>query len=230
MTNFWEIGTAEGEISQGKNITDACLAAGVKHLVWSSLPNVSKLTNGELVKAVHFDAKAAVEDYIESVKKDKLLASYFMPGFFMSNIKTSIRPGPDGTPTWAYPLNATETHIPLLDVRADTGKFVMGLLEAGESANGVKVQGVSEWNTPGKVVEQLNATTSKGVVFKQIPPDVFSSFLPEAVRDDLTENMLIIRDHSYYEKGAETKQGESDKYVVGDLVSWEEYVKANGPW
>jgi hypothetical protein len=43
------------EYNQGKNIVDAAKAEGVKHLVWSGLPNVTKVSNGELTLVEHFD-------------------------------------------------------------------------------------------------------------------------------------------------------------------------------
>jgi len=45
--------------------------------------------------------------------------------------------------------------------------------------------------------------------------------------------MVLIRDYSYYGKGAEKKQTESDK-VLGPLglktVTFKEWVKKAGPW
>ena len=32
----------EAEVAQGKNIADACKAAGVEHFIWSSLAHASK--------------------------------------------------------------------------------------------------------------------------------------------------------------------------------------------
>ena len=42
VTNFWEKASAAIEIQQGKNVADACKKAGVQHLIWSSLINVTK--------------------------------------------------------------------------------------------------------------------------------------------------------------------------------------------
>lgn len=85
VTNYWETMSKTVEYQQGKNIVDACKGEGIKHLIWSSLPNVTKLTNGELSKVEHFDSKAEVAEYAEQTKGD-MLVSYFMPGFFMSNL------------------------------------------------------------------------------------------------------------------------------------------------
>lgn len=42
VTNFWETFSSDTEIAQGKNIANVSKEEGVQHLVWSSLPNVTK--------------------------------------------------------------------------------------------------------------------------------------------------------------------------------------------
>ncbi len=81
VTNFWESMDGAKETQQGKNIVDASISTGVNHLVISSLHNVNKLTNGAL-HVPHFDSKAAIDDYAESVRADKLNVTYFHPAFF----------------------------------------------------------------------------------------------------------------------------------------------------
>jgi len=44
VTNFWE---GADEIAQGKNAIDAAKAAGIEHFVWSTLPNVESISDGE---------------------------------------------------------------------------------------------------------------------------------------------------------------------------------------
>ena len=42
VTNYWNEGTKEAEIRQGKNTVDAAKETGVQHFIWSSLLNVAK--------------------------------------------------------------------------------------------------------------------------------------------------------------------------------------------
>lgn len=83
VTDFWATMSKVRETEQGKNIFAACQAANVKHLVWSSLPNVAKLSNGRRSLVDHFDSKAEVEEFIES-NKGSMIASYFMPAIFVA--------------------------------------------------------------------------------------------------------------------------------------------------
>ena len=128
VTNYWELMDKAKELAQGKAITDASISAGVKHLIWSSLPHTTKLTNGKLSQIDHFVAKAEVEEYIES-KKGSMIATYYMPALFMTNFKGMgmINKGPDGTPT-VYQPYAKDAKYPLVDIAKDTGKYICGAL------------------------------------------------------------------------------------------------------
>ena len=234
VTNYWETMSKETEVQQGKNIADVSKAAGVKHLIWASLPHVTKLTDGELKHVAHFDSKAEVEQYIESIKVGSdMVASYWMPGFFMSNLKGMIKPDPQTqTPTLKMPWDAAQTQVGLLDVVGDTGKFVAGLLLADpQSVNGSRVNGVSQWVTPQEIVRIISEAGGTKVDFQEVSAEEYESYLPEPIAKEMTENMLLVRTWSYFGKGAETKQAESDK-ILGDmkLTSLEEFVQRNGPW
>lgn len=235
VTNYWELISKDAEYKQGVTIADACVAAGVKHLVWSSLPNTMELTKGALPNIDHFDSKADVEAYIEKHKGD-MLATYYMPAFFMSNVKGMINNGPDGVPAYALTLHPTETKHALIDIRADTGKYVMGILEAGEAANGARVQAVSEWTTPQGVTDTITQVSGTKVVFTPLPREVLKgAMLPtmgELAAEEMTQNIELIRDYSYYGPGSEKNQADSDRFLLkgSKLTSFKEYVEKNGPW
>ena len=54
VTNFWEHFSGEKEIAQAKNIAEAAKAAGVKHVIWSTLEDTRKL----MAAGRHADADA----------------------------------------------------------------------------------------------------------------------------------------------------------------------------
>lgn len=235
VTNYWESMSSDKEVQQGKNIVDASVKEGVKHLVWSSLPNAALVSGGQLVHVQHFDGKAAVQAYAEESKKNAkdLLTTYFMPAYFLSNLKSSIVPGQQGVPIWNAPFDAERTNVPVIDINADTGKFVAGILEAGQEADGVQVQGVSQWASPSEIVKTFNDAIGKEVAFNQIPLDIFKSFLPPAVADELGENMVLIGDYDYYGKGTREKQAQSDRFLyraAGPTVTLADFITQNGPW
>lgn len=214
VTNFWESMDGNKETQQGRNIVDASIATGVNHLVISSLHNVNKLTNGSL-HVPHFDSKSAINDYAESVRGDKLNVSYFHPAFFLQNFATMVNKGEDGSLSINLPIDP-KARIPVIDVRADTGNWVAGIFEAGSAANGKVVQAVSFWTDLQSFSNDLGNAVGKKIAYNNIPSDVFKSFLPEAIAEELTENMKLIDQYSYYGKDTGKQQPESDKFLLKD--------------
>ncbi len=82
VQNFWlpNVGF-EGEIRQGKNVADAAKAAGVQHLVFSS---VGAAHRGMGQK--HFESKWIIEQYIHSLD---IPFTILRPAFFMENYNWS---------------------------------------------------------------------------------------------------------------------------------------------
>jgi uncharacterized protein YbjT (DUF2867 family) len=119
VTNYWESASSDTEITQGRNVADVSKDAGVQHLIFSSLLNVTKTSNGRLTHVPHFDSKADVEQYI---RDSGVPATFYLPGYFMSNLETMIRPGQDGALTWALPVGK-DARFPLVDIKSDTGKM-----------------------------------------------------------------------------------------------------------
>ena len=85
----WEKASAEIEIAQGKAVANAAVAEGVDLLIWSSLPNVTKMTEGKLTGVKHFDSKATVETYIRGLP---IKSAFYMPAFYMQNTTSMFKP------------------------------------------------------------------------------------------------------------------------------------------
>lgn len=230
VTDFWSILDKAREIQQGKNIFEAAKAENVKHLVFSSLPYAEKLTKSELKHVDHFDGKAQVAEYVEANKGD-MIVSFVMPAMFLSAVKGQVQ-AVEGTPTLAMPFPSDSIAWPLIDPRRDLGKYAMAAFEGGSAADGVHVHAVSTWTTPKEVVESISKAAGQEVVFKTLPAEVFATFLPENIREELLETMLLIGNYSYYGKGEEKNQEKHDKWLLpgSDLISYEQWAKENGPW
>jgi uncharacterized protein YbjT (DUF2867 family) len=119
VTNYWETADPATETTQGKNAADVAKEAGVQHLIFSSLLDVKELTKGRLNHVPHFGSKADVEKYIRDIG---VPATFYLPGYFMSNLEQAIQVGEDGTLTWALPIGK-EAKFPMIDIKSDTGEF-----------------------------------------------------------------------------------------------------------
>lgn len=111
---------SDAELNQGKNVTDVAKEAGVQHLIFSSLLNVTETSGGRFTHVPHFDQKAQVEQYIRA---KGVPATFVLPGSFMTNFTQlrQLRQGEDGIYALAYPVS-NEAKFPLIDIDDDMGK------------------------------------------------------------------------------------------------------------
>ena len=226
----------EAEVAQGRNIADAAKAAGVQHVVWSSLPHVTALTGGQLPNVKHFDGKAEVDAYMRSLGFPAVTS--FEPGFYMSNLLTMMRPGPDGTYTMASPVPA-HTRFPMLSAADDTGKFVASILARPAAPNQPsppqRVLAASGWWSGQDVVDTFSRLHGPAhpAVYAELPADVWKSSLPKAVAQEMLENLLLVRDYKYFGPDvAEAGVREALAALDGQdkPVSLEEFLAKAGLW
>ena len=76
IQTFMEAGV-EGEVRQGRAVADAAKAAGVKHLVYTSVASANRRTG-----LPHFESKFRIEEHIRSIG---IPHSILRPVFFMQN-------------------------------------------------------------------------------------------------------------------------------------------------
>lgn len=203
VTNYWETGSKEREVQQGKNIVDAAKENNVQHLILSSLLNVTELTNGKLDKVLHFDGKAEVEAYARSVG---VPSTFFMPGFYLSNLETGAftQTPPDNAWTLALPMPA-DAPIPIFDV-GDSGKYVKAIVLNRGSLLGERVYAASAYMTPDELVAGFRATFPRDGAtarFYSTPHADYLAFMSpimggDAVAEELLQNMRLFAEGGYY--------------------------------
>lgn len=121
---------------------------------------------------------------------------------------------------------------PLLEPRSDSGKYIMGLFEGANEANGVHVHAVTAWTSVKELLAAMGQESGTDVTFHNVPEAQFQSAHPELIAEDITQTMLLVGGYSYYGPGQEKKQAEHNKWLVegSTTVSLHEMVKAAGPW
>lgn len=220
VTNFWETASADTEFAQGKAVTDAAKAAGVKHIIASTLIDVTEASKGRLPGVTHFDSKAKIEQYI---RQSGVPATFFMPGFYMENFLSMIKKNEDGSYTLSLPVSGDKAKIPIFDTAQDTGLFVKAALKQ-ESPSGKRILAATDYVTPDTLVSEFSEVLSKPTNFFSAPADVFKSFLPPAHAQELLENMQLLEDPGYY-AGADLS--ESQGLLDAKPTPWKAFVEAN---
>lgn len=224
VTNFWESMSAPLEFAQGKAVTDASKTAGVKHLIFSSLLNVTDASNGRLPHVSHFDGKAQIEDYI---RQSGIPATFIQAGLFMSNFFGFLRKQDDGSLLWSMPegVKPDEAQIPLFDAVRDTGLFVKAIIKHFPDTKGKRVLAATDYYTPSRIISELEEVTGKKVTYAETPHDVYKSFLPGPAAQELLENMLLLQEPGYY-GGADLKPS-LDLLGPEKPTTWKAFVQEN---
>src|ERR1700757_4335150 len=104
VTNFWEPGT--DELKQATAAVRAAKNAGVKHLVWSTLPDVEAISGGKL-HVPHFTGKAKVDQIVKEAGFPN--HTFVIAPFYYQNLVGALGPQkqPNGSVGWTLPLDPT---------------------------------------------------------------------------------------------------------------------------
>jgi uncharacterized protein YbjT (DUF2867 family) len=181
VTNFWEHFSAEKEKAQAKNIADAAKAAGVKHVIWSTLEDTRQFMSAddkrmpmlqEKYRVPHFDAKAEANAYFSGVPSTMLVTSFYWDNLFMFGL--APKKGDDGQYAWAFPMGNAK--LPGI-AGEDIGKCALGVFKGGDQYVGRTVGIAGEFLT----IEQMGQSLSKNlglgsVKYNAVEPDVYRSW------------------------------------------------------
>lgn len=213
------------ELDRGKNVADAAKDAGVQHVIFSSLINVTEASNGRLPHVVHFDRKADIEQYIRSQGTP---ATFIQPGYYMSNFTNLqlLRKGEDGTYTLTGPTSATKAQLPLFFPEDDMGKYVVAALKNRDKVLGKRIPAASDYYTLTRIMDEFREVTGKDGQYVQIDQDVYKSFLPPPIAQEILENEVLCEDPGFF-AGASLIDGHELLAVVGlTPTTWKEYLQS----
>lgn len=215
------------ERTQGKCLVDAAVEENVKYFIWSTLPNVGKISDGKLQKVLHFDEKAEVEEYLRS---KPIKSAFFAPAMFMQNFTTGSSPKPLGDGTYGiFNFINPDKKVPLLDIVGDSGKFVGAILADPERYEGKVISAAENLYSMNEVAQILSKSSGKTVKYNQIPKDVFRGFLPAPAADDLVEMFEHMNDYGYFGPQMQDLVEWGSKQARGQVTTLEEFFTENPP-
>jgi uncharacterized protein YbjT (DUF2867 family) len=117
VTNFWNQGTDERK--QTTASVDAAKHAGVKHFIWSTLPNVEAISGGKF-NVPHFTGKAKIDQIVNEA--GFVHHTFVIAPFYYQNLVGALAPQKqaDGSVGWALPLDPDVRCIHMGDIRPGT--------------------------------------------------------------------------------------------------------------
>src|SRR5229473_556233 len=170
VTNFWEEGT--DELKQAIAAVRAAKDAGVKHFIWSTLPNVEAISDGKF-HVPHFTGKAKIDPIVKEA--GFLHHTFVIAPFYYETLVGALAPQKqaDGSLGWALPLNPSVRCIHMGDIR-ELGDIVAGALaQPDQAGHGEYLPLVGDFLSFNEIVDTLNRQGHK-FSFHQVPKDGFA--------------------------------------------------------
>jgi len=182
VTFFWDHLSPEREMAQAHNIAYAAKAAGVRHVIWSSLEDTRKsipLSDNRMptlhgkYKVPHFDAKGEADQYFTDagVPTTVLLTAFYWDNFIYFG--AGPKKGPDGVLALTLPMG--DKKLPGIAAE-DIGKSAYGIFKAGDKYVGKTVGIAGGHLTGAEMAASLEKALGQTVRYNAVPPDVYRSF------------------------------------------------------
>ena len=199
VTFFWAHFSPEKEKAQAAAMARAAKAAGVTHVIWSTLEDSRKyipLDDSRMptlqgqYKVPHFDAKAEADQVFTAhgVPTTFLLTSFYWENFIYFGM--GPKKGPDGVLGITMPLGQKKFPGIASD---DIGACAYGIFKGGDAYIGKRVGIAGEHLTGAEMAAAFSKALGQPVRYSEVDPAVYRGFgFPGA--DDLGNMFQFNRD------------------------------------
>ena len=218
VTNFWE---GADELAQGRTAIEAARTAGVDHFIWSTLPDVEKISSGKF-HVPHFTGKARVDELIRNAGFKHY--TFVQPPFYFQNLVGMMGPQPkeDGSTGWTLPLDPSKKVIHMADIN-DLGKVVAGaFLNPGRVGNGSYLSLATDLYSYDDVIAAYKAN-GRMLSYTQVPAEVFSTFFEGA--GEIAQMLAYFEAYTYMGPGAEGRIQLAKEIAIGGFTPLDEWIK-----
>ena len=182
VTFFWAHFSPELEMQHAANMANAAKAAGVSHVIWSTLEDTRKFiplsddrmpTLGEHYKVPHYDAKGEANQLFTDAG---LPVTFLQTSFYWDNfIYFGMGPqrGEDGKLAITFPI--ADGRVAGI-ASEDIGGAAYGIFKGGAAFIGTTVSIAGEHLTGEQMAAKFSSAIGEEVGFNAVPPDVYRSF------------------------------------------------------
>jgi uncharacterized protein YbjT (DUF2867 family) len=199
VTNFWEHFSPEKEIDQARNMAQAATAAGLKHVIWSTLEDTRKwvpLSDNRMptlmgkYKVPHFDGKGEADRVFAEtgVPTTNLLTSFYWDNLIYFGM--GPKKGPDGKLAITMPMG--DKKLPGIPAE-DIGTCALAIFRKGRDYIGKTIGIAGEHLTGGQMAAALSKALGQEVRYNAVTPEAYRMFgFPGA--DDIGNMFQFKRD------------------------------------
>jgi uncharacterized protein YbjT (DUF2867 family) len=230
VTNFWEHFSGEKEVAQAKNIADAARAAGVKHIIWSTLEDTRKLMAADdtrmpmlqgKYRVPHFDAKADADAFFKGLPVTYLMVSFYWDNLYLFDL--APKKDKDGVYSWAFPMGDAKLAGIAKD---DIGKAAYGVFKGGSEYIGKTVAIAGEHVSFADMSEKISKGLGIGPVkYTALDANLFRSFgFPGA--DEYGNMFQVYRDFEAQVNAVRSVE-ETRKLAGGSVQTFDQWLAKN---
>jgi len=223
VTNFQEHGA--DELKQATAAVRAAKDAGVKHLVWSTLPDVEAISGGKL-HVPHFTGKAKVDQIVKEAGFAN--HTFVVAPFYYQNLIGVLGPQkqPNGSAGWTLPLDPTVKSIHMGDI-AELGGLVAGVFAHPDRAgHGEYLPLVGDFLSFNEIIDTLKQQGHNFSVH-QVPKEVFSGFFPGAA--EIAEMFAYFQAHTYLGSDSRDQIALANKVAGRQATKFSAWARVNFP-
>jgi len=229
VTNFWEHFSGEKEKAQAKNIADAAKAAGVKHVIWSTLEDTRNLMKAddkrmpmlqEKYRVPHFDAKAEADAYFAGLPVTFLVTTFYWDNLYSFGL--APKKGADGQYEWTFPMGTSK----LGGIAAeDIGKVAYGIFKGGDRYVGKTVGITGENLTLAQMGEKISKAMGVGPIrYNAVDADAYRGFgFPGA--DEMGNMFQVYRD--FEKEVTAARSADVARQLNPQLQSFDQFLAKN---
>ena len=228
VTNFDARARREERTNELKQATAAVRAAkdsGVKHFIWSTLPDVEAISGGKF-NAPHFTGKARIDPIVKEVGFAN--HTFVIPPFYYQNLVGVLAPQKqaDGSVGWALPLDPDARCIHMGDIN-ELGNIVAGAFTHPDQAgDGEYLPLVGDFMSFNEIVETLNRQGHE-FSFKQVPRELFATLFPGAA--EIAEMFSYFQAHTYLGSDSSDRIALADKIAGRQPTKFSTWARLNVP-
>lgn len=215
------------EMELGKQLADAAVEAGVQHIIFSSLENVDKITEGKKF-APHFTDKAKIEEYIRTLP---ITSSFIYMAFFYTNLMEFYPPHIDGD-TLVFPIYLPKDfRAPFVDPLTATGPAILEIFSNPSQYAGKSLPVIGDMISPQEMVDTFVQVTGKKAVYSSAftRENMLHHFSEFSSNDLLVSEILGMAEYAveygYFRKDRDLLWS---RQTNQNSLTWEQFLRSTG--
>jgi uncharacterized protein YbjT (DUF2867 family) len=223
VTNFQEHGA--DELKQATAAVHAARDAGVKHFVWSTLPDVEAISKGKF-HVPHFTGKAKVDRIVREAGFAN--HTFVIAPFYYQNLIGVLGPQkqPNGSAGWTLPLDPAMRSIHMGDI-TELGDVVVGAFaHPDQVGHGEYLPLVGDFLKFNEIIDALNRQ-GNNFSFHQVPKEVFAGFFPGAA--EIAEMFAYFQAHTYLGSDSRDQIALANKVAGRQATKFSAWARVNFP-